>query len=642
MIIETKARLHERTYSDSHRKLLGTHYTPEAVVDYIVTRALQPILQNPGLLPKCRILDPACGSGLFLLKAFDVLAAQWKKNFGNFAASEAKHIIENCLFGIDIDENAIAAARNFLRDKGSNEGVDSLDVDSHVVVGDALSLHRSTFLFQEKEDSAFVGESIRQFQVHSFDCIVGNPPYVRIQNTPHSKRKAYSSTYATANGRFDIANLFLELAEYLLKENGRLGFIVSNKILSTNGAKNLRRFLHSHFALDELVDLADTKLFAAAILPLILIATRTRKSHDSFIFSSITESHEELSSIFDEDDLLALLKDSKTPLKTKARFGNRHFYVRRFLTSLPAEPNRVWTFHDEREKSLLGKLKGPACYKLEDLCVKISVGLKTTADSVFIKPMTKDFIKEHSFEEDLVFPVLESHNIRRWFCNWNAERDLYVLYPHVEQNDKVVPVDLDVFPKVKDYLETHRQQLGSRNYLIESQRRWYEIWVHQSPKDFRQRKIVTPDISSSNKFAIDEKGFFVNGTCFYIILKDQSDWSYYFILGLLNSKVIEFFHKITSGNSLYAKRFRYWTTYISGYPIPKELFDRSSPIAKLLVENVSQLLKFPSEEEIVIREKENDHLCYELFNLTETEIQEIEKTLAILGSPNLVQRNNEQ
>ena len=95
---------------------------------------------------------------------------------------------------------------------------------------------------------------------------------------------------------------------------------------------------------------------------------------------------------------------------------------------------------------------------------------------------------------------------------------------------------------------------------------------------------------------------------------------------------MDYFHKITSGNSLYAKRFRYWTSYLNSYPIPKELFAPDSTTAAILIENVSKLLNHPTEKEIVEREKYNDRLCYKLFNLTESEILEIEKTLSVLGS----------
>jgi len=260
------------------------------------------------------------------------------------------------------------------------------------------------------------------------------------------------------------------------------------------------------------------------------------------------------------------------------------------------------------------------------------VGLKTTADEVFVKPMTADFVQEKALEAALIFPVIESHNVGRWNYSWNPENDLFVLYPHIERNGRVVPAELDAYPRIKEYLEANRSQLESRTYLAESGRRWYEIWVHQSPSDFKSRKIVTPDISSYNRFALDDKGFYVNGTCFYMVLADGSDASYYSILGLLNSKVIEYVHKTTSGNSLYAKRFRYWSSYIREYPVPKRLLE-SAELKSLVTRNVVRLLNAINEYERGQLENENDRLCYELFELTKKEIREIERTLSLRSAP---------
>ncbi len=278
---------------------------------------------------------------------------------------------------------------------------------------------------------------------------------------------------------------------------------------------------------------------------------------------------------------------------------------------------------------MLAKLKLNSSHTLNEISQKISVGLKTTADSVFIKPIsTKNFIKQIGFELELVHPILESHNIDRWNYRWDSEHDLFVLYPHIEENGKVVPINLDAYPKAKEYLESNRPQLEARTYLAESDRRWYEIWVHQFPNDFRQRKLITPDISAHNRFAIDDGAFFVNGTCFYIILKDKSDNSYFSVLGLLNSKVIEYFHKTTSGNSLYAKRFRYWSSYVGSYPVAKQLF-ACPELTSAIVANVSRLLRTNVDEERIRLEKENDDLCYQLFDLTEDDIKEIESTLSV-------------
>jgi len=633
-LIESKARQYEQNYSDRDRKRLGKHYTPNAIIDYIVKRVLRPLPEHPNSLRSIRILDPACGSGLFLLKAYEILADCWQRANGSFDKKDAKHILENCLFGIDIDKRAVSATKTHLLQKASLYESDSAFLDKNIIVGDALSIaHPSTLIPMHNHTTDELSPG-GIFSKHSFDCVIGNPPYVRIQNTPSEKRGCYTSSYTTATGRFDVSTLFIELSEYLLKENGRFGFIVSNKVLSTAGAKGLRRFLLARFNIEEIVDLSDTKLFAAAVLPMILIASRPGKNCNRIAYSSVTESHDVTANALPTDDVLHLLDNSEIPFEANVLVAKRVFRLQRFYVDATSLRTKVWTFHNERQNRILSKIHQNSVCTLRDITKKISVGLKTTADDIFIKQMTEDFIKQKRLEAELIFPVLESHNVNRWTYSWDRQCDLFVLYPHIEQNRKVIPVELDAYPQIKEYLEANRTRLESRTYLIKSGRRWYEIWVHQSPSDFSKRKIITPDISSCNRFAFDNKGFYVNGTCFYIILTDESDASYYSVLGLLNSKVIEYFHKISSGNSLYAKRFRYWASYIKEYPVAKRLLD-SSDIRSLIADNVARLLNTNDEAERIKYENENDHLCYKLFDLTEGEVKEIGVTLSTCSLPSL-------
>jgi len=374
--------------------------------------------------------------------------------------------------------------RKHLLEKASLSESEVPQITSNIISGDALAL-KSPPLQLDLEYHANNDTKVSQFAKHSFHCIVGNPPYIRIQNTSAEKRDYYTSAYLTASGRFDISTLFIELAEHLLKDQGRLGFIVSNKILSTSSAKRLRSFLISNFAIEEIVDLSDTKLFDAAVLPMIHITTHTQKNNNNIAYSSITESNNHIENAIHTDDILGLITESHIPFEANIEITQRIFQVQRFYTNTPSARANVWTFHNERENRLLSMLRRNSACTLGEISEKISVGLKTTADQIFIKPMTQNFIKQKGFEPDVIFPLFESHNIGRWRYSWNARRDLYVLYPHAEQGGKVVPINLEAYPRVKKYLEANKTLLEARTYLAKSDRRWYEIWVHQSPSDFR-------------------------------------------------------------------------------------------------------------------------------------------------------------
>lgn len=665
MKIEQSARFHQTQYSKKQRKLLGIHYTPDSVINYIVHHTLLPYLEksNFASLRHIKILDPACGSGLFLLKAFDLLASLWQQQFGKLGADDVRYILENNLYGVDIDENAIHKAKQQLKQKANLFDIKNINLS--IKQGDAL-LHTSTqidldllsicnskkaFNWQENFKSVFAEgkDKGKDKDKEGFDCIIGNPPYIRIQHVqPLERRTSYVELYQTARGRFDISGLFIELGHNLLKPDGRLGYITSNKLLTTKSAKTLRDYILEHYNIVEIIDLYDTKLFEAAILPMMLIMQKQPSSSTSFIYTSIQEirnlklnANANASASVTVNSLFDLTEQKQLPFCQSIRWQQRSFQIEKFESPLPTYNQSVWTFHAPSEYQLIEKLKNQAFCTLGDISKKISVGLKTTADKVFIKPMTLDFINHLNLESSVVFPILESHNLFRWYCDWQSGRDLYVLYPYQYQNDKLLPIDLNLYPNTKKYLLSHRQQLEARAYLKKSGRRWYEIWVHKSPADFQPLKLVTPDISTGNCFALDDKGLFVNGTCFYILLKNSSIEDYLLVLSLLNSSVLEFFHKVTSGNRLYSKRFRYWTSYLKFYPMPDFRHPQHVATINRLIENTRKILSLRNLQRVQIEiadkkerlilelEKMNDQLIYRWFGLMDNEIQEIEDILQL-------------
>jgi len=626
MKIEQSARHHQTQYSEQQRKLLGIHYTPDSVIDYIVRHTILSYLEKNKFVPlrKIKILDPACGSGLFLLKAFDLLCSLWQQQFGKLNANDIRYILENNLYGVDIEHNAIHEAKQQLEKKGVLVGVKGARLS--IQQGDALLhsfahhqinlLSDNTFNWQENFATVFAQGG--------FDCIIGNPPYIRIQHV--QRRVQYVERYQTARGRFDLAGLFIELGHYLLKPEGQLGYITSNKLLTTQGAKALRAYILEHYNIIEIVNLTDTKLFEAAILPMILIMEKPVSASNSFLYTSIQEMRTAPNTHVKVDDLFDLL-NQQSRCECSIKWQQRYFQIEQFETALPSMNQSVWTFHAPKEHQLIEKLKKNALCTLGDISKKISVGLKTTADKVFIKPMTLDFINHLHLESTVVFPLLESHNVFKWHCDWQEKRDLYVLYPYQYQNNKLLPIDLNLYPNTKQYLLSHQKQLEARTYLKKSGRQWYEIWVHKSPADFKSLKIVTPDISTHNCFALDDKGLFVNGTCFYILLKEVSLEHYLVVLSLLNSSVLEFFHKVTSGNTLYSKRFRYWTSYLKSYPIPD--FRQAKTTVNQLIANTRLLLQTTDKKEQKMIEQNNDQLIYRWFGLVDDDIKEIEKFLRL-------------
>mgnify|MGYP001394847759 FL=1 len=202
----------------------------------------------------------------------------------------------------------------------------------------------------------------------------------------------------------------------------------------------------------------------------------------------------------------------------------------------------------------------------EDL-FQIKVGVKTTADKVFIKKDWKELPEEIRPESDLIKSLITSKSIKNWKIN--EENNLQVLYPHENKNEKRIAVNLEKYPRANNYLNQHYTTLSSRKYLSKANRKWYEIWVPHNPADWKKIKIVFPDISSSAQFSIDTKGNLVNGNCYWIIPKKEinNDWLY-LAAGVANSEVMKRYHSIKFQNVLYSDKKRYLTQYVNNYLLP--------------------------------------------------------------------------
>ena len=227
-------------------------------------------------------------------------------------------------------------------------------------------------------------------------------------------------------------------------------------------------------------------------------------------------------------------------------------------------------FYLQQKQSVIDAIEATRPISLGKVA-KITSGLKTTADGVFVHPMTESFIEDHKLEKNLIYPFIQASNINRWRIQWTGTQkksDTYVLYPHLSKGDNVVAINLDDYPRASAYLKSHYEHLSKRHYLIEAGRKWYEIWVQQKPETFQQPfKIVTPDIKSRNTFALDTRGFISGSSCFAILPKYQTKADSYYLLGLLNSELLEFYHKVKASTFIYAGRYRYWASYLQDYPI---------------------------------------------------------------------------
>lgn len=249
------------TDNHTHRKEQGIYYTPPYIVNYIVRSTLGKVLKGKKVdVEHLRVLDPACGSGSFLIKAFDVLNEYYKENDEDYKQTQLdlqsgipfktkSRILQNNIFGVDLDRQAVEIAQLNLLLKIAEKGHRLPLLEKNIRTGNSIvddeNFASSKTFKWEKEFSEIISNG-------GFDVAIGNPPYVRQEEL--SELKPYlEANYSTYQGTADLFVYFFEKELKLLKENGYFSMIVSNKWLRAGYGKNLRKFI-SDFWIEELID----------------------------------------------------------------------------------------------------------------------------------------------------------------------------------------------------------------------------------------------------------------------------------------------------------------------------------------------------------------------------------------------------
>jgi hypothetical protein len=240
---------------------------------------------------------------------------------------------------------------------------------------------------------------------------------------------------------------------------------------------------------------------------------------------------------------------------------------------------------------------------------KVRVGIKSTADEVFVRDDWEGLPSEMQPEAELLRPLLTHREAARWMAKDARKR---VVYPHVVDGGKRRAVDLAKFPRAAAYFEKHRARLTSREYVIEGGRQWYEIWVPHNPEDWGKPKIAYPDISEHPRFFFDSSGAVIQGDCYWITVNEgvDADWLL-LMLAVANSTFITKYYDAVFHNKLYAGRRRFMTQYVETFPLP----DLKAPVSRRIVAEVSKLLK--TGEAGNSTEQKINRLVWEAFGLPE-------------------------
>ena len=532
----------------AQRKASGEHYTPQILSRYLANELTRQWLIRKPSTGAFTVLDPACGDGELLIALLNSIPRTLHSRL---------HVI-----GCDTNHTAVDEAERRLAKFQTASVV----------------LHRQDFLADELTSSGEFqldldfGVLPEQSRIHadSVDIIISNPPYVRTQVLGALQSRSLAHRFGLS-GRVDLYHAFVIAMTKVLRSGGFLGLLTSNRFLSTQAGASMRDWLSSEFRLAKLVDLGDTKLFEAAVLPAIVIAEKRAQARQtvSCPFVRLYESlaHGDVARSY-ESVLEALVTEQPGNVTVQ----NRVFALEVGVLRSAVDKSVPWILTSDSMNKWIATVTTHQSAVFGDMA-NVCVGIKTTADSVFIRADWEKLPPDEVPEPELLHNLITHHVAERWTVGDPKLSNRRVLYPYFDDNGTRRIIDLADYPRAARYLATHREKLQSRQYVIEAGRMWYEIWVPHTPADWQKPKLAFPDISSQNLFFLADPGWIVNGDCYWITLaSSEPEVTLLGMLAVANSTFAIRYYDVMFNNRLYAGRRRFMSQYVRRFPLPQIKF----------------------------------------------------------------------
>ncbi|AVI42278.1 Eco57I restriction-modification methylase domain-containing protein [Bacillus pumilus] len=456
--------------------------TPTEIVRYMVNKTLAPTIEGkaPQEILKIKIADIACGSGVFLLEVLDYLiqyCTNWYQDhepehlipgedgIGHIPFEDKKEILTSCIYGIDIDANAVEAAKfSLLISLLDNETTPTLEgyneilpmLDENIQAGN--SLIQTDYLGKKKitdEDRNNIFPFDFEFAngVRDFDVIIGNPPYVTtddmINILPKQEVAIYKNKYESSYKQFDKYFIFIERALEMLKEGGVLCYIVPSKFSKISSGVYLRKILTENSYVSEFIDFGSTQLFAhKKILTYSCILTAKKEQQEEFVFEEVTDLQEWW---VNQQDLSKL---------------KRVKYASHVISDAP------WILvTNPNEKLLLEKLYENSV-KLKDI-TEVLNGIQTSAEDVYpfgLKEIIGETKTNYEIQKNGKTYQIEKGIVRDYFKPVGKEKGkgtydyelprMYLIFPYDMDGEIIDKETLESeFPGTWEYLKDNYDRL---------------------------------------------------------------------------------------------------------------------------------------------------------------------------------------
>ncbi|MGL2787627.1 class I SAM-dependent DNA methyltransferase [Helicobacter pylori] len=430
-----------------------------------------------------------------------------------------------------------------------------------------------------------------------FDCIIGNPPYIRQEHIKDLKpllQKQYQDFY---NSSSDIYTYFFALAFNLLKEKGFSAFITSNKYARAKYGAKLRELLLKKTTIVSYMELNALKVFESATVDTSIIHFIKQPPLKESVFNYYEPIENDKENLKNTPSLL---------MKQNALQTESFIFANATLLDLRDKIESIGT-------------------PLKDWDIQINYGIKTGANEAFIITTEKreeilnacKTQEERERTEKLIKPILRGKDIKRYSYEW---AHLWVINTHngytSALKSKIPPIDIEKYPATKAHLDAHYDTIATRCDQGDTP---YHLRNCAYLEDFEKEKIVWAEMTDEPRFIYDNKGFLTNQTCYFIARDDK------YLFAILNSKVMYFFMRQMASN-LGEGAFRWIKQFIERLPIP-QITEKNQELADKIIALVDKILALKEKDPKANTqklEKEIDALVYQLYHLTDEEIKIIE------------------
>lgn len=660
------------------KKAHGVYYTPDWVVRYLVESCLGPICakRDPGELLRVKLVDPACGSGSFLVAAFGYLIdlhTQWyidndprkypsevqqvRRGVWRLTSPTRKKILTSSIFGVDIDPRAVEVAKlNLLLKLLEGESKDVIDRQVKLMRERALpdlgrNLKRGnsligTAFFRGKLD--FSDDQLREvnpfdwkaafpdiFSDGGFDVVIGNPPYFNIDDVwgkgdarLEYLKRVFPLVY---NDKTDV--LFYFLAKAVELSRAEVGMIVSRAFLEAYKADKLRRLLSESTHVREVIDFQNYLVFqGVGITTAVVRLTKNRAAAR-------------------DCDFFSLKVDAFRPGDLKVQKKNGSLFGRLVVGQDRFGPT-PWLFGDQETQQVIEAIDTAG--KQLGTVLAVGKGMETGRNAVFAVPLGQTLVVGQGMQtgRNEVFGGLEREVVRAWGLRADQvfvrARNSDIQRFHVRNSGEVllyledVPRFSDLPQGVQEHLSRHEKELKARAAYKRGDCDWWRYTWPLHKENIRNPRILTPYLAETNRFAFDEGCRFLGLTDTTVLYDSGQKESLRYIAALLNSKVLTFRFRFLSKLKSGGIREYFWNN-ISKLPIRRIDFANSTDVAlhdtlvqlstraSELAEKLEQS-KTPNDQEFVRRQQtavdeEIDATVSRLYGLTPEHVEFIERSL---------------